>query len=136
MARSTRLVILIKNIYILWGRIRFLQPVTYLPPNIVYPFTLRVTGINMFARPKIMNKCFIMPQNKLLTFCIESKLQVRRMENISFTEICRLLGSCWAVVISTPIMGRVGASSQVMGRCAWTGSSSLNPFYDMFVTHM
>jgi len=47
MARSTRLVILIKNIYTLWGRKRFRLPVTYFPPNLVYPFTLRVTGINM-----------------------------------------------------------------------------------------
>jgi len=45
MARSTRLVILIKNIYTLWGRKRFLLPVTYFPKNLVYPFTLRVTGI-------------------------------------------------------------------------------------------
>jgi len=44
MARSTRLVILIKNIYTLWGRNRFLLPVTYFPTNLVYPFTLRVTG--------------------------------------------------------------------------------------------
>jgi len=47
MARSTRLVILIKNIYIyniLWGRKRFLPPVTYFPTNLVYPFTLRVTS--------------------------------------------------------------------------------------------
>jgi len=50
MARSTRLVILIKNIYTLWGRKRFLLPVTYFPTNLVYPFTLRVTGI-------IINKC-------------------------------------------------------------------------------
>jgi len=45
MARSTRLMILIKNIYTLWGRKRFLLPVTYFPTNLVYPFTLRVTGI-------------------------------------------------------------------------------------------
>jgi len=45
MARSTRLVILIKNIYTLWGRKRFLVPLTYFPTNLVYPFTLRVTGI-------------------------------------------------------------------------------------------
>jgi len=37
--------ILIKNIYTLWGRIRFLMPVTYFPTDLVYPFTLRVTGI-------------------------------------------------------------------------------------------
>jgi len=50
MARSTRLVILIKNIYTLWGRKRFLLPVTYLPSNLVYPFTLRVTGIKARTR--------------------------------------------------------------------------------------
>jgi len=33
MARSTRLVILIKNMYTLWGRKRFLLPVTYFPSN-------------------------------------------------------------------------------------------------------
>jgi len=37
MARSTRLVILIKNMYTLWGRKRFLLPVTYFPTNLVYP---------------------------------------------------------------------------------------------------
>jgi len=45
MARSTQLVILIQNIYTLWGRKRFLLPVTYFSTNLVYPFTLRVTGI-------------------------------------------------------------------------------------------
>jgi len=45
MARSTRLVILIKNIYTSWGRKRFLLTVTYFQTNVVYPFTLRVTGI-------------------------------------------------------------------------------------------
>jgi len=44
-----------------------------------------------------------MVQNKLLTFYFELKLQV--IKNISLTEICRLLASCCAVVISTPIMG-------------------------------
>jgi len=47
MARSTRLVILIKIIYTLWGRKRILLPVTYLPTNLVYPFTLRITGIKI-----------------------------------------------------------------------------------------
>jgi len=42
MARSTRLVILTKNIYTLWGRRRFLLP--SFPRNRVYRFTLRVTG--------------------------------------------------------------------------------------------
>jgi len=45
MARWTRLVILIKNVYTLCGRKRFLLPVTYFPTNLVYPLTLRVTGI-------------------------------------------------------------------------------------------
>jgi len=53
-----------------------------------------------------------MPENKLLTFYFELKLQVRRMENDSLTEICRLLASCCAVFISTPVMGRIRASSQ------------------------
>jgi len=39
------LVILIKNIYTSWGRKRFLLTVTYFQTNVVYPFTLRVTGI-------------------------------------------------------------------------------------------
>jgi len=42
MARSTRLVILVKNIYTLWG------PVTYFSANLVYPFTLRVTGKKLY----------------------------------------------------------------------------------------
>jgi len=52
-----------------------------------------------------MNKFVIMLQNELLTFYFELKLQVRRMETISLTEICRLLASCCAVVIASPIMG-------------------------------
>jgi len=47
-----------------------------------------------------------------LTFYLLIKLQVQRMEDLSLTEICRLLASCCAVVILTPIMGRVRASSQ------------------------
>jgi len=54
MARSTRLVILIKNIYTLWGRNRFLLPVTYFPTNLVYPFTLRITGITSDDRTVII----------------------------------------------------------------------------------
>jgi len=55
--------------------------------------------------PKKNIKCIIIVQNKLLTFYLELKLQVRRMENISLTEIWRLLASCCTLVISTPIMG-------------------------------
>jgi len=104
------------------------------------------------------------------------------MENLSLTEICRLLASCCVVMISTPIMGRIRASSsrevpgvrpmilsmgvrlqtcplvlfialvnerepsglcmcpfycgQVMDRYACSGSSCLNPLYDMFMTHL
>jgi len=36
-----------QNIYTLWGRKRFLLPVTYFPTNLVFPFTLRVTGITI-----------------------------------------------------------------------------------------
>jgi len=39
--------LLIKNIYTLWGRKRFLLPGTYFSTNPVYPFTLRVTGIKI-----------------------------------------------------------------------------------------
>jgi len=39
-AHTTRLVILIENMYTLWGRKRFLLLVTYFPTNLVYPFTL------------------------------------------------------------------------------------------------
>jgi len=39
MAKSTRLLILIKNIYTLYSRKRFLLPVTYFSSNLEYPFT-------------------------------------------------------------------------------------------------
>jgi len=55
MARSTRLVILTKIIYTLWGRKRFILPVTYFPTNLLYPFTLRVTGI---TREKVIVDAF------------------------------------------------------------------------------
>jgi len=45
MAKSTRLVILIKYIYTL----RFLLIVKNFPTNLVYPFTLRLTGIKMWV---------------------------------------------------------------------------------------
>jgi len=70
----------------------------------------------MFAIAKKMNKCIILLQNKLLTFYFELKLQVRRKGNISLTEICRLLPSSCAVLISTGIMGRIRASSQPYDR--------------------
>jgi len=55
MARSTRLVILIKNVYTLWGRKSYLLPFTYFPTNLVYPFTLRVTGIKIINKQKRTN---------------------------------------------------------------------------------
>jgi len=45
MARSIWLVILIKNIYTLWGQNLSLLPDKFLSTNLVYPFSLRVTGI-------------------------------------------------------------------------------------------
>jgi len=54
-ARSTRLVILIKNIYTLWGRKRFLLPVTYFPTNLVYNliklFNLKLTSLHPKSKP-------------------------------------------------------------------------------------
>jgi len=47
MARSARLLILLTNIYTLWGRKRFLLPVTYFTTNLVHPFILLVTGIKL-----------------------------------------------------------------------------------------
>jgi len=45
MTRSTRLLILIKNICTVLGQKRFLLPVKYFITNLVYSFTLRVMGI-------------------------------------------------------------------------------------------
>jgi len=59
-------------------------------------------------KKKYNNKLQVMP----LTFYLFIKLKVQRMEDLSLTEICRLLASCCAVVILTPIMGCVRASSQ------------------------
>jgi len=100
-----------------------------------------------------------MLQNELLTFYFELKLQVRKMENISLSEVCRLLASYGAVAIST-LRERIRGSSQpcdrwreahdlvnerapsaffsgqVIDRCACSGSSCLNPFFDMFMTRL
>jgi len=59
MAGSTLPVILIKNIYTLWGRKRFLLRVTHFPTNLVCPFTLRVTDIkNNIRNSKIKILCW------------------------------------------------------------------------------
>jgi len=55
LARSTRLLILINNIYTLYCWKPFLLPVTYFLRNLVYPFTLRVT-----VEPKIRGPFFEM----------------------------------------------------------------------------
>jgi len=77
LARSTRLVILIKNIYFLWGRKRFLLPVTYFPTNLVYPFTLRVTGIKTFLAylecPKLCKHYFDGKNLLLGSFYVKGK---------------------------------------------------------------
>jgi len=39
--------ILIKNIYILYGRKHFLLPAIYFSTNLVYPFTLRLRSFNV-----------------------------------------------------------------------------------------
>jgi len=49
MARSTRLVILIRHMYNVWCRKRFFHPITYFPTNLFYSFTLRVKGIKKCA---------------------------------------------------------------------------------------
>jgi len=59
MARSTWLVILIKNIYTLWGRKRFLLPVTYFSTSQGYPFTLQVTGITSNYWCLSLNECWL-----------------------------------------------------------------------------
>jgi len=80
MARSTRLVIL-SRIYILYGVGKgFLLPVTYFPTKIVYPFTLRVTGIfyptsngyknHIFCCGAKYNKFFVFIFKKLKYWCL------------------------------------------------------------------
>jgi len=46
MARQTRLVMLIKNIYTLWGRKRFLLPIKYFP----IPYYSKVIGVANCSR--------------------------------------------------------------------------------------
>jgi len=68
MARSTRLVILIKNIYTLWGRKHFFLPVIYFPTNLVYPFTLRVTGIITMSTFETQNDYTLVQTHYLIFF--------------------------------------------------------------------
>jgi len=70
MARSTWLLILIKNIYTLWGRKRFILPVTYILTNLIYPFILRVTGIQIFISDDNMrigsSRFYLNPNKELI----------------------------------------------------------------------
>jgi len=66
MARSNRLVILIKNICTSEGRKRILLPVTYFPTNLIYPFTLRLTGI--ISNKQIKEKNWIACLSETLYF--------------------------------------------------------------------
>jgi len=65
-SRSTRLLILIKNTYTLYGRKRIVLPVTYFSTNPVYPFTLRVRGI-MSAMTGCCRNHFWPPLDRLYT---------------------------------------------------------------------
>jgi len=51
MARSTRLVILFKKMYTLWGRKRFLLHETYFSTNLVYHFKLTFFCTNIHSGP-------------------------------------------------------------------------------------
>jgi len=49
MARSTRPVILTKNIYTLWDQKRFILQVSYFPKTLEYPYPVRVRGIELIV---------------------------------------------------------------------------------------
>jgi len=73
MPRSTRLVILIKNIYILCGRKHFLLSVTDFATNLVYPFTSN--GYKNVKYKKI--KIFILHFSEMVTFKKSYKIKAR-----------------------------------------------------------
>jgi len=92
MARSTRLVILvIKNIYTLWGRKRFLLPVTYFPTNTVYPFSLRLTGMTKFSFWDI-------PQNLVLRITFQRRTRFRQIMCYS----TRILSETGSFILTGP----------------------------------
>jgi len=68
MVRSDRLEIPIKNIYTLWGRKRFFLTVIYFPTNLVSPFTLRVTGINIYSDLMGFQYLFVYIQTSVAVF--------------------------------------------------------------------
>jgi len=75
MARSTQLVIPIKNIYTLWGQKRFLLPFTYFPTNLEHTFTLRVTCITI--RNRYLRLIFSVPKNRLIGYFFNKILLIR-----------------------------------------------------------
>jgi len=76
-------VILIKNIYTLWGRKRFLLSVTYFPMNLVYPFTLQVTGIKMsVGSPKPVGVMASVPNPNLIS-SIFTRSETEAMSHLS-----------------------------------------------------
>jgi len=95
LARSTRVVILIKNKYTLWGRKRFVLPVTYCPTNLVYPFTLRVTGIIKSAnfKEKFYDRKFFTVAELHFTHNWNWKYIWEIFKLNSSTEICTLIVS-------------------------------------------
>jgi len=55
-----------------------------------------------------------MLQNKLLTLYFELKLRERRTKNISLTEICRLLASCYVQTLLWDVL-ELAVSREVVG---------------------
>jgi len=47
-----------------------LLPVTYFPTNIVYPFTLRATGINVFNIRKVILNLAVTAGNEISESCL------------------------------------------------------------------
>jgi len=90
MARSTRPVIVIKNIYTLKGWKRFHLPVTYLPINTIYPLTLRLTGIII---------CFVIEnfvlKMKFPMFCSSFQFLLARLHSVgNRSTLIRLYKNC------------------------------------------
>jgi len=93
MARSTRVVNLIKNIYTLWGRKRFLLPVTYFStklPSACYilsdePFYPTSNGYknHIFCCGAKYNKFFVFIFKKLKYWCLWWFFYNKNIENLS-----------------------------------------------------
>jgi len=97
MSRSTRLLILIKNMYTLYSRKRFLLPLTYFSTNVAHPFTLRVTGIKIY-RCRYASNCIRVRIKSCprLEFRIELKICAVRYQTLSaFRLILSQNGKVW-----------------------------------------